>query len=158
MVFLLLGVASLVVLMAALGMFSKAQIKTIKAFGIWVVAIGGLLLATLMLFTGRGGSAIAALVMLGPLVWSWITETDQPSGKAPGAARFGRRPGRASPPPARGGMTREEALAVLGLQPGANAEAVRDAHRRLMRMAHPDSGGSDWLASRINQARDVLLG
>ena len=35
---------------------------------------------------------------------------------------------------------------------------IREAHRRLMRSAHPDHGGSDWLATRINQARDVLLG
>ena len=37
-------------------------------------------------------------------------------------------------------------------------DEIHAAHRRLMRMAHPDTGGSDWLASRINQARDVLLG
>jgi curved DNA-binding protein CbpA len=54
-------------------------------------------------------------------------------------------------------MTREEALAVLGLQPGADEEEIRAAHKRLMRMAHPDNGGSDWLASRLNQARDTLL-
>ena len=55
-------------------------------------------------------------------------------------------------------MTRAEAYEVLGLKSGANADEVHAAHRRLMRMAHPDTGGSDWLASRINQARDVLLG
>ena len=55
-------------------------------------------------------------------------------------------------------MSREEAYAVLGLKPGATAEEIRAAHRRLMRAAHPDSGGSDWVASRVNQARDVLLG
>jgi curved DNA-binding protein CbpA len=54
-------------------------------------------------------------------------------------------------------MTRDEAYAVLGLKPGAGEDAIRDAHRRLMRMAHPDNGGSDWLASRLNQARDTLL-
>ncbi|MFC7473957.1 hypothetical protein ACFQS7_06310 [Dankookia sp. GCM10030260] len=66
----------------------------------------------------------------------------------------------AAPPPgsgAGGRMTREEALAVLGLAEGADAGAIRAAHRRLMRGAHPDQGGSDWLAARINQARDVLL-
>jgi hypothetical protein len=156
-IFLLLGAAALVALMAALGMFSKAQIRTIKSFGIWVVAIGGLLLATLMLLTGRGGTAIAGLVMLGPLVWSWIREAGSPPGKAAGSARFSRRPG-GPPRPASGTMSRDEAYAVLGLPAGADAEAVREAHRRLMRVAHPDGGGSDWLASRINQARDVLLG
>jgi curved DNA-binding protein CbpA len=55
-------------------------------------------------------------------------------------------------------MTREEAYDVLGLQPGATEQEIRSAHRRLMRGAHPDGGGSDWLASRVNQARDVLLG
>jgi hypothetical protein len=60
--------------------------------------------------------------------------------------------------PSDGPMTRAEALSVLGLAEGADAEAVRAAHRRLMRSAHPDRGGSDWLAARINQARDILLG
>jgi hypothetical protein len=64
---------------------------------------------------------------------------------------------RAGPAPPAGGMTVEEAYAVLGLAPGADAEAIREAHRRLMIKLHPDHGGSDYLASRINQARDVLL-
>jgi hypothetical protein len=63
------------------------------------------------------------------------------------------------PPRARSGrMTREEALEVLGLEPGADEAAIRAAHRRLMRGAHPDQGGSDWLAARLNEARDTLLG
>ena len=55
-------------------------------------------------------------------------------------------------------MTRAEAYEVLGLQAGVSEAAIRLAYTRLMRAAHPDAGGSDWLASRINQARDVLLG
>jgi curved DNA-binding protein CbpA len=54
-------------------------------------------------------------------------------------------------------MSVDEAYQVLGLRPGASEADIREAHRRLMRTAHPDSGGSDWLAARINQARDVLL-
>ena len=61
------------------------------------------------------------------------------------------------PPPGHTGMDRAEALAVLGLAEGAAAEDIRAAHRRLMQAAHPDHGGSDWLASRVNQARDALL-
>jgi hypothetical protein len=145
--FLLLGAATLGVLMWALGMFSRAQVTTIKSFGVWVLAIGGLLLAALLFLTGRGGGAIAAIIMFGPLAWSWL----KPATRVAGAARD-----RQAGP--RGAMTRAEAYAVLGLPPGADAEAIRAAHRRLMRVAHPDSGGSDWLASRVNQARDLLLG
>ena len=50
-----------------------------------------------------------------------------------------------------------QAYEVLGLRPGATEADIRAAHHRLMRTAHPDSGGSDWLATRVNQARDVLL-
>jgi hypothetical protein len=56
------------------------------------------------------------------------------------------------------GMSREEALRVLGLKEGASEEDVRAAHRRLMLQNHPDKGGSDYLAAKINEAKDVLLG
>lgn len=64
----------------------------------------------------------------------------------------------AAPPTAAGPLTRAEALAILGLAEGATPEAIKAAHRRLMRSAHPDQGGSDWLAARLNEARDLLLG
>jgi len=67
---------------------------------------------------------------------------------------------RSAPPPrgSRSDMSREEALAVLGLSEGATAEEIKAAHRRLIQRMHPDVGGSAELAARINRAKDVLLG
>ncbi len=51
----------------------------------------------------------------------------------------------------------DEAYAILGLKPGADDEAIKAAHHRLMKQLHPDHGGTDYLATKINRARDVLL-
>lgn len=54
-------------------------------------------------------------------------------------------------------MTPEEALQVLGIEPGSDAPSIRAAHRQLISQLHPDKGGSGYLAAKINTARDILL-
>ncbi len=55
-------------------------------------------------------------------------------------------------------MDRAEALLVLGLTEEATTADIKEAHRKLISGMHPDHGGSDYLASQINQAKDILLG
>jgi hypothetical protein len=85
-----------------------------------------------------------------PLLEAWLDRT-QPDWREQAAA------GEAPRGAAAGPMSRADALQVLGLAEGATPEDIRGAHRRLMRAAHPDHGGSDWLAARLNEARDILL-
>jgi len=59
--------------------------------------------------------------------------------------------------PGRTSMTPEEAYAVLALAPGASKDQIIAAHRRLILRFHPDRGGSDYLAAKINQAKDLLI-
>ena len=54
-------------------------------------------------------------------------------------------------------VTTDEAYSILGLSPGADEEAIKAAHHRLMKQLHPDHGGTDYFAAKLNRARDVLL-
>jgi hypothetical protein len=70
----------------------------------------------------------------------------------------GQNGGRQPPPQGRSAMSRDEAMDILGLKPGYSKEDVIAAHRRMIQKMHPDRGGSDYLASQINKAKDTLLG
>ena len=110
--------------------------------GIADLPIGGLILFLLRHWIARGLPGIARL-------GDWLKGTPH----ARTETRSG--DGRSSASSAR--MTAEEAWQVLGLEPGASRDEIREAHRRLMMKLHPDLGGSTYLASKINAARDLLL-
>ena len=147
MIWLALGLFTLFLFVGGLRAFEQASVTTIKSFFLWLLALGGISVALLLILTGREGIAFGALALAGPVIWNrfrtspWASHWTSAFKSAAGT----------SPPGTGGGpMTREEAYQVLGLGAGASEAEIR--------AAHPDSGGSDWMAARINQARDVLLG
>ncbi|XVE99215.1 hypothetical protein REPUB_Repub03eG0178100 [Reevesia pubescens] len=54
-------------------------------------------------------------------------------------------------------MTRRETALILGVRENATPDKVMEAHRKVMVANHPDAGGSHYLASKINEAKDVML-
>jgi DnaJ homolog subfamily C member 19 len=167
MMWLLLGAFILFILLGGLKAFERASVASIKALLVWTAALSGLALAGILVLSGRGGAAIGALVMFGPLILQKIRAARlQASAQRPGAGTSAGN-GTAGANPhggswgarkSGGPLSRQEAYEILGLKPGASEVEIKAAHHRLMRSAHPDVGGSEWLATRVNQARDVLLG
>jgi hypothetical protein len=72
-----------------------------------------------------------------------------------GSARFN--PKRRPVGPAREPMSPDEARSILGVGPDATESEIQAAYTRLMRLAHPDKGGTSGLAAQLNAARDRLL-
>lgn len=53
-------------------------------------------------------------------------------------------------------MTKREASLILGVSPSSNMDKIKQAHKRIMLLNHPDRGGSPYMAAKINEAKDVL--
>jgi DnaJ domain len=164
--------ARLILLLAVIGVGLLIWHKISQASGdnrrnlvFWIVT--GLIIGTLvvLVITGRMnwlyalGGSIAAFA---PRVVRWIkylpiltrfhqqyrqhrSARDNSGGSSPNRPNAGK-------------MTTAQAYEVLGLKPDASRDDILQAHRRMMQKVHPDRGGSDYLASQINQAKDTLLG
>lgn len=53
-------------------------------------------------------------------------------------------------------MSKREAALVLGVSPTASKVKIKDAHKKIMLLNHPDRGGSPYLAAKINEAKDLM--
>jgi hypothetical protein len=96
-------------------------------------------------WVGLRGSWGAAIVLV--VLGLWLAAS----------ARSNVRPAAASPREPVRRMSEADARALLGVTPEADRAEIEAAYKRLMRMAHPDSGGTTGLAAQLNAARDRLL-
>eukprot|EP00978_Attheya_sp_CCMP212_P049660 scaffold694102_cov59-Attheya_sp.AAC.1 len=54
-------------------------------------------------------------------------------------------------------MTRREAALVLGVRESSSPKRIKEAHRNLLMLNHPDTGGSTYIAGKINEAKELLI-
>ena len=138
MPYLLLGAAALLFVVWLSGgkpIFKHREWRLTSA-GFAIAAFAGAAYAALR----EAWAPALALVVLG----LWLAVSARRTGVA------------AAPAPSRK-MSLEEARSILGVQEGATAAQIKGAYTRLMRMAHPDKGGTSGLAAQLNAARDRLL-
>ena len=141
MIYIALGCAVLAVLAWMRGrppVLKRREWRLLSA----ALAIAAFAGAAFVGLRGEWGRGIV-LVVLG----LWLASTTRMTGPARAAAR----------PPSGREMADAEARSILGVGENATAEEVQAAYSRLMRMAHPDKGGTDGLAAQLNAARDRLL-
>jgi len=135
----------------------EEQRKLLVQGGFW--ALLGVIM--LLVATGRLHWIAAAITAVLPVVKSlfgiamrglpflqvWLRNREQQTGQPPH-----------SPASNNEALDEEEALQLLGLKPGASREDITQSHKKLMQKLHPDRGGNDYLAAKLNAARDLLLG
>jgi len=154
MPFLVIGIILAALLLLLMNWWANAKVESAKRSLMWAIIGVCLLLAMVLLATGKAllaavPAGYAVLRMVGPMAASKLLKNFK-MGK-PGFGGSGGPAGQTN-------MSRAEALDVLGLEEGAGEAEVNEAYRRLMAQVHPDKGGSDWLAAKLNDARKTLLG
>lgn len=146
-----LGAAALLVVLLSVRWLAHTETRNVKIAGGLGLTLILVLLAILMAMTGR----ILASV---PLLLGAIVAYKRYRQLKRAAEYLGDKFG-AGGSPARGKsgtMTPDEALDMLGLEAGASDEEINEAHRSLMQKLHPDHGGTDYLAAKLNEAREIL--
>lgn len=138
MPYLLLLIGLLFAFAALYRFFLGADAREIRAGLLAAAAVGVAGAALVLTVTGRLPVALAILTALWPLGVSYLK--NRKPDIDPGLP-----------------LTETEAYKVLGLPVGAPPDDIRAAHIRLMKKVHPDAHGTDWLAQKINAAKDLLL-
>lgn len=101
-----------------------------------------------------GGGMLAGLFLLSRMTGGWVIYSLLPyflSFLKPGKNET-------SPFAEKAKMGEEEARLVLDVEAHASDEEIEQAYRKLMKRVHPDQGGNDYVAAKVNEARNILLG
>lgn len=139
MPYLILAIGSAFGIFGLYRFFLKASPKQVKALILSIAAIAIGLASLFLAVTGKLPAAIGILVALWPLGRAWLqTRKSAPSAKEPD-------------------LSEKEAYEILGLPETASTDDIKDAYIRLMKKTHPDQAGSDWIAKKINAAKELLL-
>jgi len=151
---LFLALVALVGVMWYLSWYSKADSSDRNRSLITVLLYGMAAALLIMVLTGRIPWLFAMLSAATPWIsrafmikqmWSRINQATGNQSRSP------------PPETPSSTMSREEALQILGLEGDVTEQQIKEAHRKLIQRIHPDRGGSGYLASWINQAKDTLL-
>ena len=144
--FLGLGIALLLIGLLLIALVTQLTARTLKLTALAVVFMAAATALLIFAIAGRYGLAApaGALALWGMRAYLLARQIRASGAQSP--AQKGGKP-----------MGRAEALDILGLQEGANAEEIEAAYKALIVKNHPDQGGTDWLAARLNEARDILL-
>ena len=138
---ILLGLGVLIGGYALFRFFMKANASQVKALILVIVSLTLIVALFYMAVTGRLPAALALLGALVPFVIGYLRQRQAaPQREAKSDI-----------------STREEALEILGLQDDATEADIKAAYKKLMAKVHPDVEGSEWMAAKLNAARDILL-
>jgi hypothetical protein len=116
----------------------------------WIVAAG----AAALPFARRAFGLIRFLPLIRNLYSRYQGNRTGASGNTQSGSS---RQQQGGPQPGKDRMDLDQAREILGVKPGASREEILQAHKRLMQKNHPDRGGSDYLATQINLAKERLL-
>jgi hypothetical protein len=144
MPYILLAIGCLIGLVALYRFMLNASVGQIKALFLTSLLITLVVALFYMAVTGRLAAALALMVAITPILFSLYKQWRGISAEVPLSESTEIK-------------SRADALAVLGLKDDADDEAIQKAYKALMQKIHPDHEGSEWMAAKLNEARDLLL-
>lgn len=148
MAYFVLGAVILLLLLLLIAQLQSLRTRAVRLIALAALFMIAVTAGVIFVLAGRYGLAVPA----GALAL-WVM-------RAYLLARQIRAGSQQSPPPTgenAGPMSRAEALEVLGLDDGADEATIEEAYKTLIKKNHPDQGGTDWIAARLNEARATLL-